>query len=147
MLLQSTMDPNPGCIEHHPVYCRPSDALGLWQDGRVFVKDPIRWLAHGSVSHIAGSAGMSQGFARTRKARNQSLDFTAVVAVRGVDDTVRRPRFVLQQCRIVERANHRLDAVRRHRAGPALIANETANLMTICNQRRSDRATDEPWHR
>ena len=66
-----------------------------------------------------------------------------MIAVSSVNDTIRGTGLGLQQCRILERADHRLDAARRHRDGLAVIANETANPMTIRNQSRSDRAADK----
>ena len=84
-----------------------------------------------------------KGLPERAKARDQCFDGCAVIAAGRVDDAIRRPGFGLQQRRVVERTDYRIDAVDRNRVGFGLVANEAANRVPVRDQSRGDRAADE----
>jgi len=51
-----------------------------------------------------------------------------------IDDSIGSPSLGLQQIRIIERADDRVDSVSRNCIGLFLAANEAANLMAISYQ-------------
>jgi hypothetical protein len=66
-----------------------------------------------------------------------------VTAVGGIDDAVGGARFGLQQACIVERTDHRLDAMGPNSLGLGTVANQTANAVPAGDQNRGDRAADK----
>ena len=65
-----------------------------------------------------------------------------MIARGGIDDGVRRARFFAQQRRIVERADHRRDAMGRDHVSFGPVANQAANPMACGDQRHRRRAAD-----
>ena len=85
---------------------------------------------------------MDEDLAGARQRGDQGLDGAAMIARRGIDDGVGGAGLGLQQCRVVERSDDRLDAIRRDRGGLGVAANEAANLMARGDQRARHRAAD-----
>jgi hypothetical protein len=134
---------NTGGIEDKPVDRNARDSFGLGLNRRIFMEYAVRRLAHGLVGHDAAVAGVDKRLARAGKASDQCHDGAAVTAAGRVDEAIRRSGFGLQQRRVVERTDNRIDAVDRHRIGFGVVANEAANRVTVGDQSRGDRAADE----
>ncbi|MGB6342712.1 MAG: hypothetical protein WBG15_08230, partial [Xanthobacteraceae bacterium] len=65
-----------------------------------------------------------------------------MIARSGIDDRVGGARFIAHQDRVIERADHGLDAMGRNRIGFSTVANQAANPMTRTDQRHRRRAAD-----
>ena len=85
---------------------------------------------------------MDEGFAGAGEPGEQGLNGAAMIARSGIDDGVGGARFFTQQRRVVEGADHRLDAMGRDRIGLGPVANETANPMAGADQGHCRRAAD-----
>ena len=120
----------------------PRRARGRRRDRRVFVEDRVRAFASGARADDARSRCVDERLAASGKRVQQRDDGALVIGARRVDDDVGGLRRLRQDFRVIERAQHRLDAPRADRVGLFRRADQARHLMSGGDQMRRNRSAD-----